>query len=65
MTTLPDVSNLSPSEVAALMSACAQRLEKLRLEHIAEAELLGLTCALPAAKQRKPRRIKEVEQDNG
>jgi hypothetical protein len=58
MNTLPDVSAFSPSEIKELIDNCNQRPDSLRQEHMQEAQILGLHCALPDAdtKQRKPRR---------
>lgn len=61
MNPLPDVSNLSASEVTELMTKCSQRLDELRQQHMEQAELLGLHCALPAPRQRKPRRNSSKE----
>jgi hypothetical protein len=55
MTTI-DVSNLSAAEVTEVMTKCTERLEVLRQEAREQAELLGMVCGLPDAKQRKPRR---------
>ena len=64
MSTLPDVSTLSPSEVTELIKNCTDRIEALRQEHIQEAELLGLHCALPDGKHKKPRRTASKHQQD-
>ena len=63
MNSLPDVDALSASDVTELIKKCTKRLDDLRQQHMHEAELLGLQCALPAAKQRKSRRSKANGQD--
>jgi hypothetical protein len=62
MNSLPDVSGLSASEVTELINKCTQRLDELRQQHMQEASLLGLHCALPEAKERKPRRNSSKQQ---
>ena len=61
MNSLPDVDALPASDVTELIKKCTKRLDDLRQQHMREAELLGLQCALPTAKQRKPRRSKSHE----
>lgn len=56
MNPLPDVSALSASELTELINKCTESLDQLREKHMQEASLLGLHCALPDGKQRKPRR---------
>ena len=59
MPELPDISKFSASETSDLMARCAEHLDRMRREAMQQAELLGLTCSLPA-KPRKPRRSKQL-----
>ena len=56
-----DLSKFSASETTDLMARCADHLDQLRRQAMQQAEILGLTCTLPGAKQRKPRRSKSHE----
>lgn len=61
MNTLPDVTNLTATEVGELMKQCSERLQALRQQAIQQAELLGLHCALPDGKPRKKRNSKHAD----